>query len=86
MFRTYSQRYDNPDSATCRIEKPKQKTIKAMFRNTREKVGQAVAKYMFFNAIPVNTTKASYLQHMLNVATREGTESTSSILNQRRKS
>ncbi len=73
MFRTYSQRYDSPDSATCRTEKSKQKTIKGMFGNAREKVGQAVAKYMFFNAIPANTTKGPYLQHMLDVAAKEGT-------------
>ena len=44
-----------------------------MFGNTREKVGQAVAKYMFFNAIPANTTKGHYLQHMLDIAAKEGT-------------
>ena len=32
-----------------------------MFENTRKKVGQAVVKYMFFNAISANTTKRSYL-------------------------
>ena len=73
MFRTYSQRYDSPDQATVQKEKSKQKTIKDMFGNAREKVGQAVAKYMFFNAIPANTTKGLYLQHMLDVAAKEGT-------------
>ena len=44
-----------------------------MFGNAKEKVGQAVAKYMFFNAIPANTTKEPYLQHMLDVAAKECT-------------
>ena len=73
MFRTYSKRYDSPDSATCRTEKSKQKIINGMFGNTREKVGQTVAKYIFFNAIPINTTKGPYLQHMLDVVAKEGT-------------
>ena len=73
MFKTYNQGYDNPDSATCRTEKSKQKTINGMLGNAKEKVDQAVAKYMFFNVIPANTTKGPYLQHKLDVATREGT-------------
>ncbi|MCX8840265.1 DUF659 domain-containing protein, partial [Vibrio parahaemolyticus] len=43
-----------------------------MFGNAKEKVGKAVAKYMFFNAIPPNTAKGPYLQNLLNVAATEG--------------
>ena len=73
MFRTYNQRYDNLDAATVRKEASKQKTIKDMFGNIREKVGQAVTKYMFFNAISAKTVKGPYLQHMLDVAVKECT-------------
>ena len=41
-----------------------------MFGNANEKVNQAVAKYMFFNAIPEKTAKGPYLQHMLDVAAK----------------
>ena len=44
-----------------------------MFGNAREKVGQAMVKYMFFNTIPTNSTNGLYLQHMLDVAAREDT-------------
>ena len=55
-----NQRYDSPDSTTCRTEKSKQNTIKGMFGNTRKKVDQVVAKYIFFNTIPMYTTKGPY--------------------------
>ena len=44
-----------------------------MFENAREKIGQIVTKYTFFNVIPANTAKRPYLQHMLDVAIKEGT-------------
>ena len=44
-----------------------------MFGNAREKVGQAVVKYMFFNTILANTTKGPYLQYMLDIVAKEGT-------------
>jgi hypothetical protein len=68
----FSQRFDNPDAAVSAKQKTKQKTIRGMFGNAKEKVGKAVAKYMFFNAIPPNTAKGPYLQNLLNVAASEG--------------
>ena len=43
-----------------------------MFGNVREKVDQAIVKYMFFNTIPVKTAKGPYLQHMFDVAAKKG--------------
>ena len=39
MFKTYSQKYNNPNVATVRKKTSKQKTIKGMFETAREKVG-----------------------------------------------
>ena len=38
MFKIYSQIYDSRDLATIQKDKSKQKTIKDMFGNAREKV------------------------------------------------
>ena len=44
-----------------------------MFVNARKKIDQAVAKYTFFNVIPVNAITEPYLQYMLDIGAKEGT-------------
>ncbi|XP_077219376.1 uncharacterized protein LOC143853475 [Tasmannia lanceolata] len=52
--------------------KGKQRGIRGMWGNAREKVGRAYAKFAFHNAIPANAANSPYLQHFIDTAGQHG--------------
>jgi hypothetical protein len=72
-FRTHGQRFDAPDPISVRDPRGRQKTLKGMFSNAKEKVGSAISKFMFYNAIPAHAAKGPYMQSMVDVIAASGT-------------